>query len=76
MTHDAVDRWMHPKCLTNYRIKNRKGFELLVGWQAEGAVKGGEMFNLFLVDLLADKKKKVSKRLNSDYAEATHAISG
>ena len=74
MTYDAVDRWMHPKCLTNYRIKNRKGFELFVSWQAEGAVKGSEMLDLFLVELLADKK--VSQRLNGDHAGATHAISG
>jgi len=47
---------MHSKCLTNYRIKNRKGFELLIGWHAKGAVRGREMLDLLLVDILADKK--------------------
>lgn len=52
MSYDTVDRRVNAEGLANYGIEERKGFKLLIGWQAQGAVRVREMLDLFLIERL------------------------
>jgi len=56
-----VDRRVNTEGLANYGIEERKGFKLLIGWQAKGAVRVREMLDLFLTERLT-KSSVVSVR--------------
>jgi hypothetical protein len=46
---------MQTEGLANYGIKERKSFEILIGWQAKGAVRLREMFDLLLIERLTNR---------------------
>jgi hypothetical protein len=50
--------------LANYGIEKRKGFKLLIGWQAKGVVRAREMLDLFLIERLT-KSSVVSVRIRN-----------
>ena len=49
VSHDTVDWRVNAEGLANYGIEERKGFKVLIGWQAKGAVRSREMLDLFLI---------------------------
>ena len=61
ISYDTVDWWVHAEGLANHGIKNRKGFKFLISWQAKGAVRIREPFDLLLEKLLTDQAVSESK---------------
>ena len=61
ITYDTVDWWVHAEGLANHGIQNRKGLKFLICWQAKGAVRFREPFDLLLEKLLTDQAVSNSK---------------
>ncbi len=55
VANDAVNRRVQTEGLANYGIQERKSFEILIGWQAKGAVRLREMFDLLLIERLTNR---------------------
>lgn len=47
--------WVHAQGLSNYGIQERKGFKFVTGWRAKGTIGVREMFDLFLIEFLAEQ---------------------